>query len=128
MSYFVVDIESDGPVPPDFSMVCFGAALVDRDLKTTFYGKTRPISDRFNPDALAISGFSREQLLTFDDPKTVMQSFADWLNQNFKGRPFSSRTMSRSIGNSLTTTSTIFSEAIRSAFPGAASAIFMRGL
>jgi DNA polymerase III epsilon subunit-like protein len=87
MSYFVVDIESDGPIPVDFSMVCFGAVLVDRDLKTTFYGKTRPISDRFIPEALAISGFSREQHLTFDDPKTVMQSFADWLNKNSKGRP-----------------------------------------
>src|ERR1044072_8406886 len=87
MSFFVVDVESDGPIPSDFSMVCFGAVLVDRDLKTTFYGKTRPISERFIPEALADSGFSREQHIGFDDPKTVMQSFADWLEKHSKGRP-----------------------------------------
>src|SRR3954468_4646159 len=87
MSYFVVDVESDGPIPAAFSMVCFGAVLVDRDLKTTFYGKTRPLSDRSDPEALAISGFSREQHLGFDDPKVVMQNFADWLNKSSQGRP-----------------------------------------
>lgn len=82
-----MDVESDGPIPADYSMVCFGAVLVDRDLKKTFYAKTRPISDRFIPEALAISGFSRQQHLAFDDPNTVMQSFADWLKEHSKGRP-----------------------------------------
>ncbi len=38
MSYFMVDIESDGPIPGDFSMICFGAVLVNEGLETTFYG------------------------------------------------------------------------------------------
>ena len=66
MSYIMVDIESDGPIPGDYSMVCFGAVLVDEKLDRTFYGKLKPISDTFNPEALAISGFSRaetEQLI-----------------------------------------------------------------
>lgn len=42
-------------------MVCFGAVLFDDRLDKSFYGKTKPIADRFDPDALAISGFSREQ-------------------------------------------------------------------
>jgi len=42
MSYFIVDIESDGPIPAEFSMVCFGAVVFDDRLDTTFYGKTRP--------------------------------------------------------------------------------------
>ena len=79
MSFIVVDVESDGPIPAEFSMVCFGAVLFDDHLNTSFYGKTRPISDRFVPEALAISGFSREQHLGFDDPKRVMESFAGWL-------------------------------------------------
>lgn len=86
MSYIIVDVESDGPIPAEFSMVCFGAIFFDDRLETSFYGKTRPISDRFVPEALAVSGFSREQHLGFDDPKTVMESFAAWLEQHAKGR------------------------------------------
>ena len=87
MSYVIVDIESDGPIPAEFSMVCFGAVIFDERLDKTFYGKTRPISDRFIPEALAISGFTREQHLAFDEPKTVMETFAAWLQQTTKGRP-----------------------------------------
>jgi len=87
MSFIIVDVESDGPIPAEFSMVCFGAVLFDDRLDKSFYGKTKPIADRFDPDALAISGFSREQHLGIDDPKTVMESFAVWLEQRAKGRP-----------------------------------------
>lgn len=45
MSYFMVDIESDGPIPGDFSMICFGAVLVNEELDTTFYGKLKPVSE-----------------------------------------------------------------------------------
>ena len=68
-------------------MVCFGAVLFDEHLEQSFYGKTRPISDRFVPEALAVSGFSREQHLRFDDPKSVMESFAAWLDQQAQDRP-----------------------------------------
>jgi hypothetical protein len=87
MSYFVVDVESDGPIPAEFSMVCFGAVFLNHQLDQAFYGRTRPVSDRFNPEALAISGFTREQHLTFDDPKVVMENFAAWLQQHSRGRP-----------------------------------------
>jgi DNA polymerase III epsilon subunit-like protein len=87
MSFVIVDVESDGPIPAEFSMVCFGAVLFDDKLDKTFYGQTRPISDRFDPEALAISGFSREQHLGFDDPKSVMERFATWLEQHSNGRP-----------------------------------------
>lgn len=87
MSFVIVDVESDGPIPAEFSMVCFGAVLFDDRLDRTFYGKTRPVTDQFIPEALAVSGFSREQHLEFDDPKTVMEAFAAWLHQHSKGRP-----------------------------------------
>ena len=87
MPYVIVDVESDGPTPADYSMVCFGAVIFDDSLDKTFYGQTRPISDRFIPEALAISGFSREQHLAFRNPKTVMEEFAAWLRDNVKGRP-----------------------------------------
>jgi hypothetical protein len=87
MSFIIVDVESDGPIPAEFLMVCFGAVLFDEHLEQSFYGKTRPISDRFVSEALAVSGYSREQHLAFDDPKSVMESFAAWLDQHAKGRP-----------------------------------------
>lgn len=83
----MVDIESDGAIPGDYSMICFGAVLVDEKLDRTFYGKLKPISDQFDPEALAISGFSREETLEFDDPKTVMTDFKTWIQENSKGRP-----------------------------------------
>ena len=67
-------------------MVCFGAVIVEPDLDRTFYGKLKPISDNFIPDALAVSGFSRDECFKFDKPKLVMAEFADWLKANCKGR------------------------------------------
>jgi DNA polymerase III epsilon subunit-like protein len=88
MPYIMVDVEADGPIPGDYSMVCFGAVLVDPQLDKTFYGKLRPISDKFIEEALAISGFSREDCLKFDEPRQVMSDFRDWIAANCKGRPF----------------------------------------
>ena len=87
MKYISVDIEADGPIPGDYSMVCFGAVIVENGLKRTFYGKLKPISDKHIPEALAVSGFSREETMEFDDPAEVMQRFADWLDENVNGRP-----------------------------------------
>ncbi len=87
MSYIVVDIESDGPIPGDYSMISFGAVIVNDKLDKTFYGQLKPISDKFDPQALAISGFERETTLEFDDPKTVMLNFEEWIKENSKGRP-----------------------------------------
>jgi hypothetical protein len=87
MSYIVVDIEADGPIPGDYSMICFGAVIVDEQLDKTFYGRLRPISEQYKPEALAISGFSREETCAFDDPEQVMRNFAKWIEQHSKGRP-----------------------------------------
>jgi len=87
MSYIVVDIEADGPIPHPYSMVCFGAVIVEPTLQKTFYGQTKPISDKWIPEALAISGFNREQHMTFDDPMEVMRKFDLWIKENSKGHP-----------------------------------------
>lgn len=82
----MVDVESDGPIPGDYSMISFGAVLVNEQLDTSFYGQLRPISEKFIPDALAVSGFSREETLTFEDPAKVMRDFSEWLKLNCKDR------------------------------------------
>ncbi len=87
MTYIMVDVESDGPIPGDYSMICFGAIVVEPALNRTFYGKLKPISDKWLPDALAVSGFSREETLAFDDPSAVMATFAGWLKENSEKQP-----------------------------------------
>ena len=87
MSYVMVDVEADGPIPGDYSMVCFGAVVVEPSLSRTFYGKLHPISERWIPEALAVSGFSRAETLTFDDPPEVMASFDRWVQKNSTGKP-----------------------------------------
>ncbi len=82
-----VDVESDGPIPGDFSMISFGAVIVDEQLNKSFYGKLKPISDKWIPEALAISGFSREDTMKFNDPEGVMKNFRDWIQSNSKTRP-----------------------------------------
>lgn len=86
MSYIMVDVESDGPIPGDYSMICFGAVVVEPGLSRTFYGQLRPISERYIPEALAVSGFTREQTLQFAEPAEVTQSFAEWLRGISKDR------------------------------------------
>ena len=86
MSYVMVDIESDGPIPGDYSMICLGAVIVEPGLSRSFYGQFRPISERWDPKALEISGFSREQALAFDEPAEGMARFAAWLAAECAGQ------------------------------------------
>jgi len=82
----MVDVESDGPIPEDFSMVSFGAVIVEPGLERSFYGQLRPISEQFVAEALAVSGHSREEVMQFDPAEVVMQRFDDWLKANCRGR------------------------------------------
>jgi DNA polymerase III alpha subunit (gram-positive type) len=86
MPYIMVDVEADGPIPGDYSMISFGAVIVEPGLERTFYGRLKPISDRFIAEALAVCNVTREECLAFEDPTTVMEQFRDWLKTNCKGR------------------------------------------
>jgi 3' exoribonuclease, RNase T-like len=87
MSYIVVDVEADGPIPHKYSMVCFGAVIAEPSLSKTFYGQVRPVATNWIPDALAVSGFSRQDHEKFEDPLAVMQKFSTWLQQHSVGSP-----------------------------------------
>lgn len=88
MSFFVVDIEADNTTPASGSMVSFGAVKVTEGLTETFYGELAPISPLWNPDALKVSGFSREQTEEFPEPDIAMKEFNEWvLKVNGENRP-----------------------------------------
>lgn len=86
MKNFVIDVEADGSLQGINSIVCFGVVSVE-DPSIRFYGKVKPISDNYNPEALAISGFSREEHLLFDDPNEVFTKFKEFLDIHCKNRP-----------------------------------------
>jgi len=87
MSYFMVDVEADGPIPGRYSMVSFGAIVVEPGLKRTFYGRLRPISEEFVPAALAVSKLTRDETMAFPTADVVMRQFANWIDDNTDGRP-----------------------------------------
>ncbi|MGA1870739.1 MAG: exonuclease domain-containing protein [bacterium] len=87
MSYIMVDVEADGPIPGDYSMISFGAVVVDSSLSKRYSAFLRPISDNWIPKALNISHFTREETLGFSDPAKVMQDFAQWIKSVSSGTP-----------------------------------------
>lgn len=87
MSYYMVDCETDGPCPGVFSMVSIGAVIVRGDLSETFFGKFAPISDKWNPEALAISKITREEHEAYPDPEITTKDFRDWVDRTTVDRP-----------------------------------------
>jgi hypothetical protein len=87
MSTFMIDVEADGPIPGKYSMISFGAVIVEKGLLRRFTKRLKPISSEWIPEALAVSGFTREQTLQFDDPASVMKAFGEWVRSESKGRP-----------------------------------------
>ena len=67
-------------------MISFGAVLVDDVLDKTFYGQLKPISEKFIPEALAVSGHTREETMSFNDPRIVMNQFQEWLKATCKDK------------------------------------------
>jgi hypothetical protein len=89
MSLFVVDVEADGPYPGGYSMVCFGIAKVMKSKIDTFYSELlQPISDEWIPEALAVSGFTRQQMeMQGKFNMNVMPEAIKWVNDHSKGKP-----------------------------------------
>lgn len=79
MPYVMVDIEADGPIPGDYSMISLGAIVVEPRLERGYGMQLKPISDKWVPEALGVGGYTREQTLAFGDPAVEMKKFAVWL-------------------------------------------------
>jgi hypothetical protein len=82
----MVDVETDGEIPGDFSMIALGAVVVRPGLKDTFHGQLHPISDKWSDEALNVSGHTRAQTMLFGDPGFVMRWFAEWLEDHNVGK------------------------------------------
>jgi hypothetical protein len=94
--YFSADVETDGPIPGEFSMLSFAFVYAGRfdgttfeaprDYSVAFEATLRPISDRFEPEALEVNGLDRDALVREGrDPAAVMAEAAAWLGQHAGG-------------------------------------------
>jgi hypothetical protein len=88
--YVSADIEADGPIPGLYSMLSFGLAVAgefdgkrfarSNPSEQSFYRELHPISDRFDPSALAVSHLDREALRRDgSDPATAMSEASEWV-------------------------------------------------
>ena len=84
-NFVSIDVEADGPIPGEYSMVSLGAVQICPAqnnkivVEKSFYRQLSPISDKYSPEALKVTGFSREETLNFSDPKNVMEDFKNWV-------------------------------------------------
>jgi hypothetical protein len=94
--YFSADVETDGPIPGEFSMLSFAMVYAGRfdgqaferprDYTTTFEANLRPISSRFQREALEVNGLDRERLQREgQEPAAAMAAAAEWLRQHTHG-------------------------------------------
>ena len=92
--FISADVESDGPIPGPghYSMLSFGLAVAGTFDGTsfepagtgapTFYAELAPISARFEPAALAVSGLDRDRLAREGrSPAGAMAAAARWVRQ-----------------------------------------------
>lgn len=79
--FLVIDVEADGPCPGLYSMVSIGAVTWDGQ---TFYRTFAPISDIWEPDALAVSNISRAQQEDQEDPQEATIALFQWLVEQKK--------------------------------------------
>lgn len=96
-AYFSADVETDGPIPGPYSMLSFAFVPAGKfDGRTferpaadgdAFYVRLRPISEQFEPEALAVNGLDREALRTEGtDPATAMAEAASWIARHCGGQ------------------------------------------
>lgn len=77
--FISVDVETAGPTPGEYSMLSIGACPVF-DPDNGFFIEMKPISDKFDPKALEVSGLSLEELSQRGlNPSTAMKAFSEWL-------------------------------------------------
>lgn len=83
--YISVDIEAAGPVPPTYSMLSLGAAVVANP-QLTFYAELKPTNEQSLPEAMKVIGRTLKDFSSVGcDPKEVMTAFRDWLKEVANG-------------------------------------------
>ena len=95
--YVSADIETDGPIPGEYSMLSFAFSLASRfdgttfetyepSRETTLYVELKPISENFQQQALDVNGLDREALaVSGREPEGAMREAAEWIGSRADG-------------------------------------------
>lgn len=90
--YFSADVETDGPIPGPFSMLSMALVFAGTydganfrrpaEYNLYIYKELRPISQEFQPEALAVNGLDRQRLVREGaDPYLAMSEVAEWVTK-----------------------------------------------
>ena len=91
MTYFCVDCEASGPVPPLFNLLSIGVTVVRprgerHDLFDSFYAELAPIFPGFDAGAMAVCGLDAERLRREGEkPKDAMERLARFVREQNEG-------------------------------------------
>jgi DNA polymerase III epsilon subunit-like protein len=91
MTYFCVDCEASGPVPPLFNLLSIGVTVVRPDgdhhaLGASFYVELKPIFPGFDPGAMAVCGLDAERLRhEGTEPREALEKLARFVRQENSG-------------------------------------------
>jgi hypothetical protein len=91
-AYFSADVETDGPIPGPYSLLSFAIVYAGSfdgkrfkrplSYSEVFYRELRPISDKYQQEALDVNGLDRPRLvLQGEDPRVVLTEAYHWVNQ-----------------------------------------------
>lgn len=89
-AYFSADVETDGPIPGPYSMLSFAIVYAGRsdgkkferplDFDTSYYVELKPISSKYEDEALAVNKIDRSKLiLCGTDPVKAMSDARLWI-------------------------------------------------
>jgi hypothetical protein len=88
MSWFMVDVEANGPIPGDYSMTEIGVIRMDKDLEHApwFHGKFQPLPGaNWDPNAYLVVKYDHAHAMTFRDPLGEMEQLDRFIKENNRG-------------------------------------------
>ncbi|MCU4581180.1 3'-5' exonuclease [Acinetobacter gyllenbergii] len=82
--FISVDIESSGPIPGEYDLLSIGMCMVNNPT-LNFYCELKPISKKYDPEALLITGFDLDDLLINGlRADEAMKKCSDWIQHHIK--------------------------------------------
>ncbi|WP_458424930.1 3'-5' exonuclease [Methylorubrum extorquens] len=89
-AYFSADVETDGPIPGPYSLLSFAIVYAGRsdgmtferpkNYENSFYTEIKPISHKFQEEALAVNKIDRQRLIIEGiDPVEAMSEACKWV-------------------------------------------------
>ena len=84
MQGLVIDVESTGQHPVDYSCIQIGAVDLNG---AEFFCKMRPLPGKLiQPEAMNAIGLTEEELMDYPEASIGMKAFAEFLNDTYEGK------------------------------------------